>query len=144
MTDFINFIGVSPLTGPNDPTLGERFPPLFDPFDPAMQEAARKAARQADFTLREGVYIGIAGPAYNTRAELHAWRVLGADAVGMSTVLEVMAARHLSQRVLGLSVITDMAVPEREEHTTEQQVIEAAMRAGSRLQALVRAALPVA
>lgn len=141
ITDFINFIGASPLAGPNDPALGERFPVMFDPFDAPLQEAARRAARGGDFVLREGVYIGVSGPAYNTRAELHAWRVLGADAVGMSTVLEVMAARHLGQRVLGLSVITDMAVPERFEHTTEQQVIAAAMKAGSRLETLVRAAL---
>ena len=94
--------------------------------------------------LRQGVYLGITGPTYAPRAELRMFRTLGADAIGMSTVLEVIAARHAGMRVLGLSSVTDMAVADREDHsgTTEEAVIARAAQMGPRFQALVRAVLP--
>lgn len=140
-TDFINATGLSPLTGPNDPALGPRFPVLFDAYDERLSQIARSSARALDLVLREGVYLGIAGPAYATRAELRAFRLWGADAIGMSTVLEVTAARHLGLRALGLSAVTDMAIPDRDEHTDEQGVLDQAARTGPRLGELVRAIL---
>lgn len=140
-TDFINFTGLSPLTGPNDPAAGPRFPVLFDPYDERLSEMARSVARAMDLPLREGVYLGIAGPAYATRAELRMFRLCGGDAIGMSTVLEVTAARHLGMRVLGLSAVTDLAIPDRDEHADEQGVLDQAARTGPRLGALLRGVL---
>jgi purine-nucleoside phosphorylase len=143
-SDYINFTGANPLVGPNDPGLGVRFVPMMDAYDPAHLEMARKTARALDLELREGVYLGICGPTYAPRAELRMFRTLGADAIGMSTVLEVIAARHLSMRVLGLSSVTDMAVADQGDHsgTSEGAVIEQANRTGPRFQRLVRAILP--
>ena len=139
--DFINATGLSPLIGPNDPQLGPRFPVLFDAYDAMLSDAARRAARTNDLVLREGVYLAITGPAYATRAELRAYRNMGADAIGMSTVHEVLAARHAGMRVLGLSVVTDMALPDGHEHADEQEVIRSAARTGPRFATLVRAVL---
>src|SRR5690606_40542358 len=99
--DFINMTGQNPLVGPlPDPSL-ERFTVMFDCYDPAYLEAARSAALRHGIRLREGVYLAITGPSYATRAELRAYRALGADAIGMSTVFEVLRARQLGMRVLG-------------------------------------------
>ena len=143
-SDYINFTGASPLIGPNDPNLGVRFVPMMDAYDPKYREIARQTARTIDLELREGVYLGISGPTYAPKAELRMFRNLGADAIGMSTVLEVIAARHQEMRVLGLSSVTDMAVADQGDHsgTTEQAVIEQAKRSGPRFQQLVRAILP--
>ncbi len=138
--DFINMTGANPLIGPWFE--GERFPVMFDAYDPAYIELARRRARQLDMTLREGVYLAISGPTYNTRAELRAWRTMGADVVGMSTVFEVMMARQLGMRVLGLSCITDMAIADRDGHATGDQVVAAAMAAGEGFRALVRSLVP--
>jgi purine-nucleoside phosphorylase len=143
-TDYLNMTGMNPLIGPNDAALGQRFVPMMDAYDPQYRETAAKAARALDLELRQGVYLGITGPTYAPRAELRMFRLLGADAIGMSTVLEVIAARHLGLRVLGLSSVTDMAVADREDHsgTTEEAVIARAALTGPRFQALVRAVLP--
>jgi purine-nucleoside phosphorylase len=142
-TDYINFTGANPLTGPNDPTLGVRFVPMMDAYDPDYLEIARKTARALDLELREGTYMAISGPTYAPRAELRMFRALGADTVGMSTVLEVIAARHVGMRILGLSSITDMAVADQQDHsgTTEQAVLEQAGRTGPRFRSLVRGIL---
>jgi len=140
--DFINFTGQNPLIGPlHDPGL-ERFPVMYDCYDPAYLEAARSAALRHGIMLREGVYLAVTGPSYATRAELRAFRVLGADAIGMSTVFEVIRARQLGLRVLGISAITDMAIPDQEEHATGAEVIEMAERMGDSFRRLVRAVLP--
>ncbi|MBX3143132.1 MAG: purine-nucleoside phosphorylase [Trueperaceae bacterium] len=136
--DMINNTGQNPLTGPNQPGL-ERFPVMYDCFDPAYLEVARSAARRLDIRLNEGVYIAIAGPAYSTRAEIRAFTAWGADAVGMSTVFEVMKARHLGMRVLGISVVTDMALADSHEHTTGDEVVKMANRAGATLGSLLKA-----
>ncbi|MCS6871978.1 MAG: purine-nucleoside phosphorylase [Anaerolineae bacterium] len=113
ITDHINFMGmagVHPLVGRNDEALGERFPDMSDAYDPQLCEAARQAARAHGLTLREGVYVGISGPSFETPAEVRMLQRLGADAVGMSTVGEVTVARHGGIRVLGFSGITNMLV----------------------------------
>ncbi|HKI57970.1 MAG TPA: purine-nucleoside phosphorylase [Trueperaceae bacterium] len=140
--DLINATGQNPLTGPNDQATGPRFPVMFDCYDPAYRHAARAAARAQDMGLQSGVYLAIAGPSYATRAELRAFRLLGADAIGMSTVHEVIAARHAGMRVVGLSTVTDMALPDRDEHATGEQVLRVAEESGERFRCLVRALLP--
>jgi purine-nucleoside phosphorylase len=135
---------MNPLIGPNDSSIGERFVPMMDAYDLEYRAVAVKAARGLDMELRQGVYLGFTGPTYAPRAELRLFRAWGADAVGMSTVLEVIAARHAGLRVLGLSSVTDMAVADREDHsgTTEEAVIQRAQETGPRFRALVRAVLP--
>jgi purine-nucleoside phosphorylase len=139
--DLINATGASALSGPSD-GLGERFTVMFDAYDRSYLDLARRAARALDLPLREGIYLAIAGPAYATRAELRAFRLWGADAIGMSTVHEVAVARHLGMRVLGLSVVTDMALPDVDHHATGDEVVAMAERSGERFRALVRAVLP--
>lgn len=137
--DYINFTGDNPLIGPNDDRLGPRFPIMFDCYDPAYQQLARLVARREDITLREGVYLAISGPTYATRAELRMFRSLGADAIGMSTVFEVMVARHAGMRVLGLSTVTDMAVADRDEHASGEDVVRVAQQSGATFRRLIKA-----
>ena len=141
-TDFINATGTNALLGPNDDSRGPRFPVLFDCYDPTYAELARSAARREGVRLREGVYLAISGPAYATRAELRAYRQWGADAIGMSTVHEVTVARHEGVRVLGLSCITDMALPDAQQHVSGDEVVKMAERSGEVFRRLVRAVLP--
>lgn len=140
--DFINFTGANPLIGPNDEAFGPRFPVTFDAYDPEYLEAAREVARREDIRLREGVYLAISGPSYATRAELRMFRGFGADAIGMSTVHEVLVARHAGLRVLGLSVVTDMALPDGAQHADEGEVLETAAQTGPTFRRLVKALLP--
>ena len=140
--DFINFTFANPLIGPNDDTRGPRFPVMFEAYDEAYLEHARTTARAEDILLREGVYLAISGPSYATRAELRMFRAWGADVIGMSTVHEVLVARHEGMRVLGLSVVTDMALPDGSEHADEQQVLDTAAASGPNFRRLVRALLP--
>jgi len=139
--DYINMAGVNPLTGPNDERMGPRFPVMFDAYDPALRLLAAQVARAQDVMLREGVYAWFAGPAFASRAELRLLRNLGADAIGMSTVPEVIALRHRGARVLGLSIITDMAIPDRDHHASGQEVLEVAARSGRVFRRLVRGLL---
>lgn len=140
--DFINFTGANPLKGPNDDALGPRFPVMFDAYDPEYLALARETARAEDIALREGVYLAISGPSYASRAELRAFRAWGADAIGMSTVHEVIAARHEGMRVLGLSSVTDMAVPDGAHHADSDEVLETAAKSGPTFRRLVKALLP--
>lgn len=109
--DHINMTGESPLRGPNAPELGARFPSMHDAYDPGLREVAKDVARRRGIAVREGVYVAMKGPEYETDAELRLLQTLGADAVGMSTVPEVIAARHAGMRVFGLSVIANDASP---------------------------------
>ena len=109
ITDTINFSGVNPLIGANLDGFGERFPDMTREFDPELIEIAKKAAAERGLTLREGVYMWFSGPSFETPAEIRMARILGADAVGMSTVPEVIVARHCGMRVLGISCVTNMA-----------------------------------
>ncbi len=138
--DYINFTGQNPLIGPNDDP-HPRFPVMFDCYDPEYLEVARRVALSQQVLLREGIYLAITGPSYASRAELRAFRGMGADAVGMSTVFEVIKARHLGMRVLGLSTITDMAIPDRDEHASGDDVLAMAARSGDAFRRLVRGVL---
>jgi len=109
LTDHINFTGTNPLVGPNDDRLGPRFPDMSAAYDPSLRALAESAARAEQVALRAGVYAGVLGPSYETPAEIRMLRAMGADAVGMSTVLETIAARHAGVRVLGIAVITNAA-----------------------------------
>lgn len=140
--DLINHTSQNPLIGPNDDALGPRFPVMFDAYDPDYLEVARRTARRLDVPLREGVYLAVSGPSYATRAELRAFRAWGADAIGMSTVFEVMAARHEGMRVLGLSTVTDLAIPDRDHHASGDEVLEVAAASGATFRRLVRAVVP--
>ena len=140
--DFINATGQNPLIGPLASPDLERFPVMYDCYDPAYIAAARDAALRLGIGVREGVYLAITGPSYATRAELRAYRTLGADAIGMSTVFEVIRARQVGLQVVGLSVVTDMALPDGSEHATGDEVIAMAHRSGERFRRLVRELLP--
>ncbi len=107
--DHINLMGANPLVGPNDERLGERFPDMTHVYAPTLRAAALAAAEAAGVPLARGIYAGVLGPSYETPAEIRAFRALGADAVGMSTVPEAIAARHMGLQVLGLSCITNPA-----------------------------------
>ena len=138
LADHINLLGDNPLIGPNDDRLGPRFPDMSQPYDDALRALARDVARRNGIVVREGVYIAVSGPNLETRAEYRMVRTLGADVVGMSTVPEVIVAVHAGMRVLGISVITDSAVPETLHETTLADIIAAAKAAQPSLTALVR------
>jgi purine-nucleoside phosphorylase len=142
ISDLINLSGDNPLRGPNVDRFGPRFLAMTDPFDRSLQAQARAAATRAGVTLREGVYLMLSGPSYETRAELRMLRTLGADAVGMSTVPEVMVARHQGARVLGFSLITNKATPEMEGEVTHAEVLAMGPIGAGRLLALLRELLP--
>ncbi|HEV8497597.1 MAG TPA: purine-nucleoside phosphorylase [Gemmatimonadaceae bacterium] len=141
IADHINLLGDSPLIGPNDDRLGPRFPDLSAPYDSALRDVARRVAAEKGITLREGVYVAVTGPNLETRAEYRFLRAIGADVVGMSTVPEVVVAIHAGMRVLGLSIITDMCLPDALEPATVERIIAVANRAEPQLTALVRGVL---
>lgn len=141
ITDHIKLFGGGPLTGPNPEEFGPRFPDMSHIYTPALQEAARRAARALNLPLREGVYMYFPGPQYETPAEVRAARFLGADAVGMSTVPEAITAAHCGMRVLGFTLCTNMAAGVLEQPLSGDEVIAAAQAAGPRFTALVRACL---
>jgi purine-nucleoside phosphorylase len=125
LTDHINFQGANPLIGPNDEALGPRFPGLGRPYDEALIALARRAAAAEGIPVREGVYVAVAGPSYETHAELRMMRGFGGDAVGMSTAPEVIAARHLGMRVIGISAIANVATGEQSGTVTHDEVLAA-------------------
>src|SRR2546422_9649269 len=126
IADHINFTGSNPLMGPNDPDLGPRFPDMSQAYEPELIALAERAALAEGIPIRKGVYAGVHGPSYETPAELRMLRGWGADAVGMSTVPEVIAARHMAMRVLGITAITDMATGEQVKAVTHEDVIAVA------------------
>lgn len=137
MADHINLIGENPLTGPNDDALGPRFPDMSQPYDHALQLLAREVALEGKIPLRSGVYVAVAGPNLETRAEYRMLRMMGADVVGMSTVPEVIVARHGGMRVLGISIITDACLPDALEEADIATIIATAGRAEPNLTRLV-------
>jgi purine-nucleoside phosphorylase len=141
ITDHVNLLGDSPLVGPNDDRLGVRFPDMSAPYDMELGDLARTAAADAGIELREGVYVAVVGPNLETRAEYRFLRGIGADVVGMSTVPETIVAVHAGMRVLGLSIITDMCLPDALEPATVEQIIGVANRAEPALTTLVRRVL---
>ena len=146
ITDHINLIGMgglNPLRGPNLDEFGPRFPDMSRPYDPRLRALARQVAAGADVPLREGVYVCLAGPSFETPADLRFLRLIGADAVGMSTVPEVTVARHGGTRVLGLSGISNVAQAEGAPpvETTHEEVLEAGRMLVPRLETIIRGVL---
>jgi len=136
ITDHLNLMWVNPLTGPAEPG-EERFPDMTDAYDPALLAGLHAAAGKLGFSLREGVYAALPGPSYETPAEIAMLRKLGADAVGMSTVPEVIVARALGMRVAGVSCITNIAAGISKKPVSHQEVLETAARVADRFQSLV-------
>ena len=141
IADQINLTGRNPLTGPNDEAVGPRFPDMSEAYDRKLRRAWTAAAKQARVVLHEGVYLAVPGPSYETPAEIRAFRRLGADAVGMSTVLEVIAARHAGYRVAGLSIITNMAAGLSQAPLDHKEVVAAGRNGAARLVRLLVAFL---
>jgi len=141
IADHINLVGDSPLIGPNDESLGPRFPDLSMVYDAELCAIARDVAAAQRVMLREGVYVAVAGPNLETRAEYRFLRAIGADVVGMSTVPEVLVAVHGGMRVLGLSIVTDMCLPDALEPATVERIIAVANEAEPHLSAVVRGVL---
>ena len=137
LDDHINFMGDSPLTGPNLDELGPRFPDMSAPYDPGLQTAAASVAMAEKIPLRRGVYVAVVGPQLETRAEYRMLRGMGADVVGMSTVPEVIAARHMGMRVLAVAVITDQCLPDALEEADVATIIATARAAEPKLARLV-------
>lgn len=135
--DHINLMFRNPLVGANDPRLGPRWPDMSSPYDRGLAEQALAIARRKDFVCRRGVYVGMLGPTYETRAEYRLLRRIGGDAVGMSTVPEVIVAAQLGMRVLGLSAITNVCTPDQLGVTSGEAVVAAAAGASERLRTLV-------
>lgn len=124
--DHLKLMGASPLRGPNVDELGPRFFDVSDMYTKALQQIARSAAQECDISLQEGIYVYAPGPQFETPAEIRAYRMLGADAVGMSTVTEALTAAHCGMKVLGLSLITNMAAGVLEAPLTTQEVAQTA------------------
>jgi purine-nucleoside phosphorylase len=138
LADHINLLGDNPLVGPNDDRLGPRFPDMSAPYAPELRALARDVARGLGITLREGTYVAVAGPNLETRAEYRMLRAIGADVVGMSTVPEVIVANHEGMRVMGISIITDLCLPDALEPADIGRIIDTARRAEPSLTRLVR------
>ena len=141
LDDHINLMGDSPLIGPNLDEIGPRFPDMSAPYDPALQELATKVALSQGTALRRGVYAAVVGPQLETRAEYRMLRRMGADVVGMSTVPEVIAARHAGMRVLALAVVTDMCLPDALEEVDIAAIVHAAQAAEPMLRSILRGVL---
>ena len=124
ISDHINFMGINPLRGPNIDDLGVRFPDMSEAYPESLRELAKGVAKDIGITLKEGVYLALSGPTYETPAEIRMLRVLGADAVGMSTVPEVIAMSHMNIPVLGISCITNMAAGVIKQKLTHQEVMD--------------------
>ncbi|MCL7454978.1 MAG: purine-nucleoside phosphorylase [Anaerolineae bacterium] len=142
ITDHLNMMGMTgnnPLFGPNDPALGPRFPDMSQAYDPGLRQIARQVAEEEDIPLQQGVYAGLAGPSFETPAEIRFLRLIGADAVGMSTAPEVIVARHGGVRVLGMSGISNMAieVPVEGQEASHEEVLAAGQQIVPRLTALI-------
>lgn len=142
ITDHLNLTGQNPLVGPNDDALGARFPDMSAPYDARLGALLDEAARETGVPLRQGVYAGVLGPSYETPAEVRMLRALGADLVGMSTVHEVIAARHQGVPVAGVSVVTNPASGLGAAQLTHEEVQRIAGQARARMEALLVAFLP--
>lgn len=136
--DHLNLTGRNPLLGPNDPALGPRFPDMSQPYDGPLREKALAAFRGVEAVAHEGVYVGLLGPSYETPAEIRMFRQMGADAVGMSTVLETIAARHMGLKVIGISCLTNFASDIGQETLSHESVLEESKKAEGKFVAALR------
>ena len=140
--DHINLQGVNPLTGPNEDHWGPRFPDMTEAYSIAYRTVAREAAKELGFHLPEGVYAALAGPNYETPAEIRYLRAIGADLVGMSTVPEVIVANHMGLKVLAISCVTNMAAGVLDQKIDHEEVLETGRQVRSRFTALLKAVVP--
>jgi purine-nucleoside phosphorylase len=138
ISDHLNLMGVNPLRGRNDERFGPRFPDLTEVYSRDLQELASEEARALDITVRRGIYAALAGPTYETPAEIHMLRAFGADAVGMSTVPEAIVARHMGINVLGISCITNMAAGMSEHPINHAEVMETGQKVREKFTELLR------
>ncbi len=138
VTDHLNMTGDNPLIGPNDEAFGPRFPDMSRAYDPTLQEHVLQTASTLNIPLQQGVYAGISGPSYMTKAELKMLRYIGGDTVGMSTIPEVIVANHMQMKVIGISCITDMAIADELEPLTHEQVIAVANKTKPTFKKLVK------
>jgi purine-nucleoside phosphorylase len=138
MTDHINLLGANPIVGPNDESIGPRFPDMGEPYDRSLIDLARKVAIDGHIPVQFGVYVAVLGPNLETPAEYRFLRAIGADVVGMSTIPETIAAIHCGLRVAGFSVVTDMCLPDALEPVDVERILAVAARAEPRLTALLR------
>jgi purine-nucleoside phosphorylase len=141
LTDHLNLTGRNCLEGPNEEALGPRFPDMSQAYDPSLGAIADAVATEQGFSLKSGVYAGLLGPTYETPAEIRMMQAIGAHAVGMSTVLEVIAARHMGMRVLGVSCITNLAAGIGAEPLSHDEVTETATHVRDRFEGLIRGVL---
>lgn len=137
ITDHINFTGRNCLMGANDAEFGVRFPDMSFAYAPQLRETALKCAKAMNMNLQQGVYIGCTGPSYETPAEIRAFRVMGADTVGMSTVQEVIAANHCGMQVLGFSLVSNKAAGLSGERLTEEEVLTIGKQKSEEMQTLI-------
>jgi len=147
ITDHINMIGMTglnPLRGPNLEPVGPRFPDMSQPYDKGLSDLARRISREQQLGLREGIYVSLSGPSFESPADLRFLRIIGADAVGMSTVPEVIIARHGGTRVLGISGISNKANLDGSNITTHAEVLEAGRVIGPKLEKVIRGVLKLA
>ena len=135
--DHINLMGVNPLVGNNDERLGPQFPDMCEPYDLKLIDKALEIARAGNFTAHKGVYVGVLGPNLETRAEYRFMRQIGGDAVGMSTVPEVLVAAHAGMRVLGISIVTDLCLPDCLKPANIEEIIRTANEAEPNLTKIV-------
>ena len=140
--DHVNLQGVNPLTGPNDERFGLRFPDMTQAYDPEFQRFVTEEGKKLALNIHNGVYLAVQGPSYETPAEIYSFRTIGADLVGMSTVPEVIAARHSGIRVLGISCVTNMAAGTTDAPLNQEEVLEIAARIKPQFIALLRAVVP--
>jgi purine-nucleoside phosphorylase len=138
ISDHLNLMGVNPLRGPNDDRFGPRFPDMTEVYSRALQEAVVEEARAMGVEIRRGIYGALAGPSYETPAEIHMLRTFGADAVGMSTVPEAIVARQMGMEVLGISCITNMAAGISDEPINHEEVMQTGHRVRSTFAELLR------
>ena len=138
INDHINMFGDHPLMGPNINELGPRFPDMSQPYNLHLRNLALKIALQNRIDLKEGVYVGVSGPTFETPAEYRMYRILGGDAIGMSTVPEVIVARHMDIAVFGISIITDSGVPGEIVEISHEEVQAVAMQAEPRMSLIIR------
>ena len=138
MNDHINFMGTNPLIGKNDNSMGERFPDMSDCYTKELQKIAKETAQELDINLKEGIYLATTGPSYETAAEVRAFRLLGADVVGMSSAPEAIVASYLKIKTIGFSTVTNHATGVSDKKLSHQEVIEVGKVASEKLSKLIK------
>eukprot|EP00293_Proteomonas_sulcata_P018917 CAMPEP_0184304470 /NCGR_PEP_ID=MMETSP1049-20130417/13980_1 /TAXON_ID=77928 /ORGANISM="Proteomonas sulcata, Strain CCMP704" /LENGTH=175 /DNA_ID=CAMNT_0026616281 /DNA_START=20 /DNA_END=547 /DNA_ORIENTATION=+ len=137
LTDHMNFSGANPLIGPND-SIGPRFPSLFQAYDPELRQILKDVAKENSIELFEGVYVGTCGPSFETPAEINAYRIMGGDVVGMSTVGEVILARHCDLKVCAVSIVVNYAAGMTDDHITHEETLHYTKLAADKIAILVQ------